>query len=272
MKIFQIYYKPEQKLTLDSKFIPYDNTENPSPDLREWYIWNKEFKSLYDTEDYWGFVSSKFKEKSNLTGDQVFDHISKNPGVDVYLFNPCIANEALFANPWEQGDIYHPNISNIANTFLHKIGYPEINVRDILMDSSTMIFTNYIVGSKHFWKGFMEFSQKLFDECEKDKQFKDQVFGVGASNYALDGSLSMFSFLIERLVPTYLILFNIKTLAYKYSSNSLSPKYNKYIADTDTLSTMKVLINKYGSSELFACWNHFRLKLLQTNPEILTLE
>lgn len=272
MKIFQIYYKQEQKLTLDTKFIPYDNTENLSPDLREWYIWNKEFQLLYDTEDYWGFFSPKFKEKSNLTGDQVFDHISNNLGIDVYLFNPCIANEALFANPWEQGDIYHPNISTIANTFLHKIGYPEINVREILMDSSTMIFTNYIVGSKAFWKGFIEFSQKLFDECDKDEQFKDQVFGRGRSNYALDKSASMFAFLIERLVPTYLVLFNIKTLAYKYSPNSLLPKYNNYITDIDALSTMKVLINKYGSSELYSCWNHFRSKLLKTNPEILNLE
>ena len=41
MKIFQLYYKPEQVANLDPAFVPYDNTANPKPELREWYIWLK---------------------------------------------------------------------------------------------------------------------------------------------------------------------------------------------------------------------------------------
>jgi hypothetical protein len=121
-KIFQIYYKPEQKAELDPDFIPYDNTENPKPELREWYVWDKEYEKLSKEDiEYWGFLSPKFKHKTNLTGQLVHEFINANPNYDVYLFNPCIANEAIFPNSWEQGDIHHPNISLIANIFLNVI-------------------------------------------------------------------------------------------------------------------------------------------------------
>jgi hypothetical protein len=108
-----------------------DNTDNPRPDLREWYVWDREYKNILKQKlDYWGFVSWKFKEKTSLTGEQVFKFINANPGYDVYLLNPCILNEACFLNSWEQGDIHHPNISAIGNSFLEKIGYKDIDVRN----------------------------------------------------------------------------------------------------------------------------------------------
>jgi hypothetical protein len=131
--------------------------------------------------DYWGYVSWKFKEKTGLSGEQVINFILNNPGQDVYLLNPCIINEACFANSWEQGDLYHPNISNIGNIFLKKIGYTDVDVKSMLLDRHTTVFANYIVGSRKFWEKFMEFSRKLFTEAEKDLEFKHQVFGTGLS-------------------------------------------------------------------------------------------
>ena len=111
--IFQIYFKEELKEHLDPDFVPMDNTDNPNPELREWDKWNREHDNIKKQGlDYWGFVSWKFQEKTGLSGRQVLDFIEANPGRDVYLFNPCILNEAVFANSWEQGDMYHPNISD----------------------------------------------------------------------------------------------------------------------------------------------------------------
>ena len=130
IKIFQIYFKPELIVHCDKHFIPLDNTANPRPDLREWYVWDQQYEELMASDlEYWGFVSWKFKEKTNLTGQQVFDFINAYPGQDVYLLNPCILNEAVFANSWEQGDMHHPNISDIGNTFFKKIGYGDVDVK-----------------------------------------------------------------------------------------------------------------------------------------------
>ena len=218
-KIFQIYYKSELVEHLDPAFVPLDNTANPRPELREWYNWDQAHKQrLSENLDYWGYVSWKFKEKTNLTGQQALDFIKNNPGYDVYLFNPCIVNEALFANSWEQGDMHHPNISTIGNKFLAKLGYEDIDVKSMILDRNKTVFANYVVGSRDFWIRFMEFSRKLFTEAEKDSIFKDEVFGAGRSNYAHDRTLPNFTFLIERLIPTFLELEGFNSLGYTYTS------------------------------------------------------
>ena len=273
IKIFQIYFKPELVAHLDPAFTPLDNTANPRPDLREWYNWDQEHEQrLSENLDYWGYVSWKFKEKTNLTGQQVFDHINNNPGYDVYLFNPCLVNEALFVNSWEQGDMYHPNISEIGNTFLKKLGYEDPDVKNVLLDRTRMVFANYVVGNRKFWTEFMEFSRRLFTEADADPEFKHQVFGQGLSNYAHDKSLPNFTFLIERLIPTFLDLNEYKVCPYRYTQATLPDKYWPYIRSITALSDLKVAVNQYNSDEIYNAWNVLRQQLLEEKPQILGLE
>jgi hypothetical protein len=277
LKVFQIYFKPELKQHCDPAFAPYDNTANVSSELREWAVWERfyeEMKSgvLLEELDLWGFVSWKFKDKTNLTGEQFVSWVNANPGYDVYFVNPCIINEATFINSWEQGDIHHPNISDIGNSFLTKLGYEDVSVRDMVLDRNRTMFANYFVGTRKFWDEFMAFSNQLFTEAEQDPAFKHQVFGEGLSNYAHDKSLPNFTFLIERLVPTFIDLKGFNSLAYQYTADTIADKYQPYFADIQALSDLKVLINQYESDELYHIWNHYRHKFLKDNPGILNLE
>ena len=272
-KVFQIYYKPESVDQLDPAFIPLDNTANPRPELREWYNWDQQHEQrLSENLDYWGYVSWKFKEKTNLSGQQVYDFINNNLGYDVYLFNPCLVNEAVFANSWEQGNLHHPNISDIGNTFFAKLGYQDIDVTSILLDHNTTVFANYVVGNKKFWNKFMEFSRKLFSESDNDPEFRHQVFGAGLSNYAYDKSLPNFTFLIERLIPTFIELEGIKSIGYRHTPDTIHDKYHAVINDIMVLSDLKKLVNQYNSDEIFHIWDYYRNKLLQENPGIINLE
>ena len=273
-KIFQIYYKPELVEHLDPAFVPLDNTANPRPELREWYNWDQAHEQrLSENLDYWGYVSWKFKEKTNLSGQQALNFINANPGYDVYLFNPCILNEAVFANNWEQGDLYHPEISTIGNKFLAKLGYQDIDVKSILLDRNKTVFANYVVGNQKFWVKFMEFSRKLFTEAEKDSTFNDEVFGAGRSNYAFDKTLPNFTFLIERLIPTFLELENFNSIGYTHTTiDSVHEKYRPVLADIMALSNLKIAINQYESDDLYEIWNYYRNKFLQQNQGILNLE
>jgi hypothetical protein len=273
IKIFQIYYKSELKEHCDPAFTPLDNTANPHPELREWDVWTREYETIREQNlDLWGFVSWKFKEKTGLTGTQALSWIAENPGYDVYLLNPCIVNEAVFANSWEQGDLYHPNISAIGNSFLAKIGYEDVDVKSMLLDRNTTVFANYVVGSPSFWAGFMEFSRKLFTEADKDPEFKQQVFGAGLSNYAHDRTLPNFTFLIERLLPTFIELEDINALGYKYTPETVPEKYHEVIGEIMSLSDLKMAINQYNSDDLYDIWNFYRHKLYRANPQILQLE
>jgi hypothetical protein len=273
MKIFQIYFKSELKVHCDPHFVPLDNTANPRPELREWDVWDREYDALAASDlEYWGFVSWKFKEKTNLTGQQVYDFINAYPGQDVYLLNPCVLNEACFANSWEQGDFHHPNISDIGNQFLKKIGYGDIDVKSMLLDRNTTVFANYVVGSRKFWTKFMEFSRKLFTEADKDPVFKQEVFGAGGSNYAHDKTLPNFTFLIERLIPTFIELENLSAVGFKHSPDTLAIKYQPYADDIMALSDLKVAVNRYNSDELYDIWNFYRHKFLGQHQGILNLE
>jgi hypothetical protein len=273
-KVFQIYFKNELAAHCDPLFTPLDNTDNPRPELREWDVWNRNHEAVLEQNlDYWGYVSWKFKEKTNLTGQQVFDFINNNPGHDVYLFNPCILNEAVFVNSWEQGDLHHQGISTIGQKFLSKVGYGEQDLRSIMLDRNRTVFANYVVGNQKFWTRFMEFSRKIFIEAEKDVEFKDEVFGLGRSNYAHDQSLPNFTFLIERLIPTFLELEEFDSIGFSYNKPELAhDKYHPYLSDLRALSDLKVLINQYESDELYTIWNHYRHKFLAENPGILNLE
>jgi hypothetical protein len=272
-KILQIYFKPEQLAQLDPAFEPVDNTNNPQPQIQEWLLWDREYNRLcQEGVDYWGFVSWKYKHKMGLTGQQTLDYIVENPGYDVYLFNPAIANEAVFANGWEQGDFYHPGLSDIANDFLVKVGYEDPDVKNVLLDRTRMGFATYFVANRKFWDGYMELSRKIFTEAEKDVNFKEQVFAEGGSGYNLNKSLSNFPFLNERLVGTYMELNGLKILPYRHTSNTLPEKYRPYITEIRALSDLKVLINQYESDELYTIWNHYRHKFLAENPGILNLE
>jgi len=272
-KIFQIYFKPELRDQCDPSFTPLDNTANPRPELREWDVWDRcHEQRLAENLDHWGYVSWKFKEKTNLTGVQVLSHINANPGYEVYLFNPCIVNEALFANSWEQGDLHHPDISEIGNKFFAKLGYEAIDVKSMLLDNKRTVFANYVIGNRRFWEKFMTFSRRLFTEADKDPKFKEEVFGVGRSNYAHDHSLPNFTFLIERLIPTFLELEGFKVCPFIYTGATALPKYMPVLGDIQTLSTLKTLVNRYESAELYAVWNYYRTKILQQTPNILGLE
>lgn len=272
-KVFQIYYKPELVAHLDPAFTPLDNTANPQPELREWYNWNLEHeKRLEEGLDYWGYVSWKFKDKTNLTGQQVFDFINANPGHDVYLFNPCIINEAVFANSWEQGDLYHPNISQIGNKFLSRLGY-DVDVKSMVLDRNRTVFANYVVGNKDFWVRFMDFSRKLFSIAETDPVFKEEVFGAGHSKYAYDPTLPNFTFLIERLIPTFLDLEGFNSIGFEYNHPDLChEKYKQYWPDLRALSDLKILTNRHESDDIFNIWNYYRHKFLSENAGILGLE
>jgi len=119
----------------------------------------------------------------------------------------------------------------------------------------------------------MEFSRKLFTEAEKDSIFNDEVFGSGRSNYAHDKTLPNFTFLIERLIPTFLELEGFNSIGYTYNSpDELHAKYHQVWPDIKALSDLKMAINRYESDELYDIWNYYRHKLLQQNQGILGLE
>lgn len=216
IKMFQIYFKQEQLPVLDADFVPFDNTSNEKPNLREWFSWNKIHDSgLVENIDYWGAVSPKFKEKTLIPGNKFLEFVVKNPGYDVYYACPSwIYNDMSHFNVWVDGDKHHPGLSNLANEIMNKLGY-RVDVTQIQMD--TFFFCNFFLANKKFWNEYMLFIDSIFQLCNNDSTLYSKVFTPGTSNYFQDPTTSMFSFLIERFTPTFVLLKKFKALSFASS-------------------------------------------------------
>lgn len=226
IKIWQIYFAKWQLATLDPDFIPYDNSPCPTPDLREFYVFRKEYlEGRVPADAYAGYFSWKFKEKTGMTGKEFESYCQANPGYDVYFVNP-FPLEIHYGNVWLQGEASHSNkIVKITQKIFDKIGY-KTDLRTLPANLRTAAFCNFWVGNKKFWDGYMSFCLPIWDYIfnEMPANEKAELFSIADK----ERKASYFSFVFERLFTTYLLTNpNIKSLAYKYDEKFLELTYSK---------------------------------------------
>src|ERR1700677_5255160 len=115
------YYTPRE--ALDPGFLVLDNSSNERPDWYEYWPIRKFLRSEpLDEDAYYGFLSPKFRLKTNLTSTLVRDFIAgADPATDVLLFSPSIHNSAYFLNVFEHGEAEHPGLAKVAARFFERI-------------------------------------------------------------------------------------------------------------------------------------------------------
>jgi hypothetical protein len=169
--IFQIYYSEQTRRILDPGFIPLDNLSNERPDWREYwpirrYLGNETLRE----GEYYGFLSPRFKEKTGLTSQDVHGFIED--GYDLISFSPFFDQMAFFFNVFEQGESGHSGLASLSQRVLEDLGVqleaseatPQL--RQLLMDSRHVIFSNYFVATPKFWRAWFEITEKIFHMAE----------------------------------------------------------------------------------------------------------
>ena len=118
------YYTPRE--ALDPGFLVLDNSVNERPDWYEyWPIRNFLLRQTLDENAYYGFLSPKFKHKTNLSAAQAKDFIAAAEGAaDVVLFSPSIHNSAYYLTVFEHGEAEHPGLAGVARRLFERIGRP----------------------------------------------------------------------------------------------------------------------------------------------------
>src|SRR5437868_10721652 len=173
--IFQIFYSKQTEQLLDPGFIPLDNTTNSRPDWREyWPI--RRFLQASDMHEnqYYGFLSPKFREKTGLNSKHVENFIED--GYDVISFSPFFDQGAYYLNVFEQGEMQHKGLVSLAQQVFNEIGY-DIHLKSIVMDSRHVIFSNYFVAKPLFWREWMVLGEKIFQLAEggASRRLKDDL-------------------------------------------------------------------------------------------------
>jgi hypothetical protein len=205
MHIFQILPPYLSAEDLDSGFVVLDNSANERPDWFEyWPIRKYLLNEALDENGFYGFLSPKFKLKTNLSAEQVRAFVdTTEPSTDVVLFSPSIHNSAYFLSVFEHGEAEHPGLAGVATRLFERIDRP-LDLQTFVSDSRNTVHSNYIVARPRFWRAWLAVTERLFGIAESPD---DPLGGELRAPTAYRGrnDVQMKVFLMER-VATWLLV------------------------------------------------------------------
>jgi hypothetical protein len=203
--IFQILNHYTTRQELDPGFEVLDNSTNERPDWYEyWPIRRFLLNEALDENAFYGFLSPKFKLKTNLDAADVRAFIeASDPATDVVLFSPSIHNSAFFLNVFEHGNAEHPGLLAVANRFFARLGQAQ-PLEDLISDSRNTVHSNYFIAKPRFWRAWLAITEQLFAIAE----IPQDALGVqlrAPTQYRGRLDVQMKIFLMERVATWILI-------------------------------------------------------------------
>jgi hypothetical protein len=256
IKIFQIYYQPEQQSLLDSEFIAYDNSGNSSR-LFEFAVFTKLAQSSeIRSAKLWGALSWKFGKKAGISGRELKDEIIAHPGYDAYYCNPYPENEALYHNMWLQGELAHPNFMPLCAEIFEVAGLPAELLTSV-QPSSEFAAANYFVANQNFWRAYIGFISRLLISADKklSPTARRIFYSSTADKFGAHAEASYIPFLVERLFTVFLLVEGEKFKTLKLNIPGREKKENVHLK---LLTEMKDLACRKRSLWLAACWINYR--------------
>jgi len=204
LHIYQIlnYYTSRQDL--DPGFDVLDNSANERPDWFEYWPIRKFLLNESLNEDaFYGFLSPKFRHKTNLSAALVHDFIERSAGTtDVFLFSPSIHNSAYFLNVFEHGDAEHPGLARVAARLFERID-PAVKLDELVSDSRNTVHSNYFLAKPRFWRAWLAINEQMFAIAESPDDPLGKELRTPTS-YRGQQNVQMKIFIMER-VATWIL-------------------------------------------------------------------
>ena len=169
--LFHIAYSAETYLSTPSGFKALDNRSNERSDWFEYWPIRRDLPAILEgmqEDDFLGFFSPRFSEKTGLTADILQGYVSHYGSThDVLLFSPQPDIAAFFTNVFLGEDFFNPGFFLTAQDTLTDIGVP-IELSRLVNDSRNTVFSNYFLAKPAFWRSWSELCEKIFDLAESD--------------------------------------------------------------------------------------------------------
>lgn len=169
VNIYSIAWSEETyEVALESGYKILDNRTNERPDWYElWPIRKYILENGLKKDNYYGFFSSKFEYKTRLSSEEVYKFVSQsiNQKADVVTFSPQPDQSAAFINVFEHANFYFPGFMDMAQEFFNIFEH-KVELKNLIMDSRTTVFSNYFVAKADFWYSWLIYADKLFQIAE----------------------------------------------------------------------------------------------------------
>lgn len=260
MKIFQIYYDQKSQQQLDQAFIPYDNSQPSHPDWYEYSVMREVLKkNSFAQDEYIGFFSPQFFNKTGLRGSDVIRYIEQSEA-EVISFSPYFHQIVLFSNPFVQGNHYHPGLLELSQDVFNKLGLG-IQVKDWVTDQTRSIFCNYFVAKYSFWLKYLELSEQVFTLAQGSSDLALKL--NSPIIYDKNKKTNLKVFIMERLVAVVMEKHNINAaIGVNYSKSKDFQSYQHGFEQLMMLEGLKTTYLKTNKEVYLRCYKKGLRQLL----------
>lgn len=266
--IYQIYYDDKTKKKLLPGFIPLNNSSNLRPDWFEfWVILNFLQNNELQSDAWYGFLSPKFYEKTGFNSEFVLWALENcESSANVALFSPGWDQLAYFLNPFEQGELWHPGLLKLSQDFVNATGL-DINLGRLITDSTTSVFSNYVIAKKEYWDDWRKLAEAFFLYAENNSNYKN------STSYGLnDSQFPMKTFIQERLATIILSTGRFSTITPDQSFTGgitwLFPNDLKTRRLLQVCDLMKFNYRKKSDSKYLEIYYEMRKDIAFKNPNL----
>lgn len=239
-------YSAETRASRPEHFELLDNTLNPRPDWREFWPMRQYLLTHHlEGDAFYGFFSPRFGEKTGLQHADMRAFVDQHgAGHDVLGFSPFWDLNALFVNPFEQGELFHTGLLAATQAFCAHAGL-DVDVSQLVMHGDNTILCNYFVARRAVWIAWLELAEKLHDAAETPGTELYDLLNA-PTHYAGQG-LTIKVFVQERLIS--LLLASRAFKARSWDMFTLSPSatpLNQYRDQAVQANALKALYAQTG--------------------------
>lgn len=202
--IYQILTHYTKKEELDPECLVLDNSANERPDWYEyWPIRKFLLSEPLDEDSFYGFLSPRFKQKTNLSVAAVRHFINRENGTaDIVLFSPSLHLTAYHWNVFKYGEFCHPGLFDLAVQFFRRIGQPT-NLNELVTHSRNEVYSNYMIAKPRFWRTWLSTIEQLIAIAESPADALGAEFRK-PTTYRGHRDAQMKVFIMER-IPTWIL-------------------------------------------------------------------
>lgn len=201
--IYQILTPLTSREALDPGFLVLDNTANERPDWFEyWPIRNFLLREALDEASYYGFLSPRFKQKTNLDAADAYAAVRAARG-DLVLFSPSIQNSSYYLNVFAHGEAEHRGLMEVAKQFFARIGRVT-DLDELVSDSRNTVTSNYFAARPPFWRAWFALTEALFAIAESPDDPLGQLLRA-PTTYRGRADVQMKIFIMERIASWLLV-------------------------------------------------------------------
>ena len=202
---YQILNHYTSRQDLDPGFDVLDNSSNERPDWYEYWPIRKFLQNeSLDEKAFYGFLSPKFKLKTNLSAADVVEFIrGSGEATDVVLFSPSIHNSAFYLNVFEHGNAEHPGLLRVAQDFFARLNHSE-PLTSLVSDSRNTVHSNYFIAKPRFWRAWLSITEQLFAIAESPRDPLGMQLRT-PTQYRGRREVQMKIFLMERIATWILV-------------------------------------------------------------------